>query len=148
MSNNINLPKGVLEDIYRFFKYLFDRGYEIDSAANINPGWLAWNVILKKQNFYVKLEAEKGGLDLLFGSPTKGFMAIRPLIYFLSEGKNYIKAGFFDYSMKKEADLLEKHIDDIEERFEGEFPATEEEVKIAEAKYFNRKSIWQRILLN
>jgi len=146
MDKKINLPKDVVEDIYKYFEFLFDRGYEINSANNINPSWLAWDATLKKHNFFVKFEAEKGGVVLYFGSPTKGFMGIRPLIYFLSDGKDFVKAGSSAYRMKTEAELLEEYIDDFEDSFESEFPATEEEVKIAEAKYFNRKSLWQKIL--
>jgi hypothetical protein len=142
MNETVEISDEILKDIQEHFKFLFDRGYVVYSGKTHSVEFDAWEVILKHQDYYVKFDEEKGGLDLSFGSPSKGFIAIRALIYFLSKEKDFI--GFslirfiFFNVMKTEARLLQKHIDKFESGFEREFPKSEEELRLAEEKYYAR----------
>ena len=112
----------------------------IDYANPINEYWMVWEVVLRNQDFCIKLEAERGGLDVSFGSPTS-HMKIRALIYFLSKEKEFIGLGggcfnLFRNNMEIEAKLLQRYIDRFESSLESEFPKTEEKVQFAEKRYF------------
>ena len=98
---------------------------------------------MKHQDFFVRFYEEKGGLDLFFGSPSKDYTRIRSLIYFLSDEKDipgFNLLDFFRGIMKKEANLLQKHIDKFEVCFGSEFPKYEEGLRLAEQRYFERMS--------
>ena len=127
----------LLGDIKKDFQFLFDRGYVIYSAKTYSVALGAWEVIWRHQDFFVKLDAERGTLDVSFGSLYKGFIAIRALIYFLSNEKDFVGRSIFG-GIKTEAKLLQKHIDKFESSFESEFPKSEEELKIAEERYYAR----------
>jgi hypothetical protein len=139
MSENPRDLSKTLEDVKNNFKFLFDRGYVIDYANPINEYWMVWEVVLKRQGFCVKLEAERGGLDVSFGSPEHQ-TNIRALIYFLSKEKEFIGLGsgcfnIFRNNMEIEAKLLQKHIDRFESSLESEFPKSDEEVQRAEKRW-------------
>jgi hypothetical protein len=143
MSEPIEISNVTLESIKKYFKFLFDRGYDIYSGKTFNVQFDAWEAVLKNQDFFLKFEEERGGLDLSFGSPSKGFVRIRALIYFLSKEKKFIGLGgsFFDFfkiGMEKEAKLLQQYIDQFESSFGTEFPATKEEAELANDKYYKR----------
>src|SRR6476660_118945 len=118
MNEEETISDKVLEDIKEHFKFLFDKKYVIHSAKMHSVAFDAWEVILKRQDYYVKFEEERGGLDLSFGSPSKGFIATHALIYFLSKEKDFIGFSLIGFllsnAMKKEASLLQKHIDEFE----------------------------------
>ena len=142
MSKNLRDFSKTLEEVKKHFKSLLDRGYVIDYANPINEQWMVWEVVLKKQNFCVKLEAERGGLDVSFGSPEHQ-MKIRALIYLLSKEKEFIGLGsgclnIFRNNMGIEAKLLQKHLDRFESSLESEFPKTDEEVQLAEQRWIAR----------
>ncbi len=133
----------VLEDIRKYFEFLFERGYVIYSKQIFSVEFDAWEVVLKNQDFFIKFEEEKGGLDLSFGSPSKGFMRIRALIYYLSKERKFIGLGsgcisFLRNHMETEAKLLQQYIDKFEASFGGEFPSTIEEAKLAEDRYYRK----------
>ena len=138
MNETSPISDTVLADIKKYFKFLFERGYEIDSAKTLRVALDTWEVVLKHQNYSVKLYEEKGGLDISFGSPSKGFMSIRALIYFLSHEKDFVGRSFFFSGMKQEAKLLQKYIDRFEASYETEFPNSAEEFRFAEERYFAR----------
>ena len=138
MNETSAISDKVLEDIKKYFKFLFDRGYVIYSAKMHSVAFDAWEVILKHQDYYVKFYEEKGGLDLSFGSPSKGFIAIRALIYFLSNEKDFVGPSLFFGGMKKEAKLLQKQIDRFESCYENEFPKSVEELRLADERYYAR----------
>ena len=83
------ISERVLEDIKKHFRFLFDKGYVVHSASTINKDYGVWEVILKHQDFLVRLFAERGGLDLFFGSSSAGFVEMRSLIYFLSGERDF-----------------------------------------------------------
>ena len=123
----------VLKDIKKNFEFLFDRGYEIHSGRTINEYYDVWEVILNRQDFFVRFFSERLWIDLYFGSPSKGFVEIKSLTYFLSGGKDFV-----DYSlseMGKRTTLLREHIDEFEKCLGSEFPKFEEALKSAEKTY-------------
>jgi hypothetical protein len=138
MNESSAISDKVLEDIKKHFKFLFERGYEIDSTKTQSVAFDTWEVILKHQDFFVKLYEEKGRLDVSFGSPSKGFMSIRALIHFLSNEKDFVGPSLFFGGMKTEAKLLQKYIDRFESGYETEFPSSAEEFRFAEERYYAR----------
>ena len=94
---------------------------------------------MKHQDFFVRFYEEKGGLDLFFGSAPKDYMRICSLIYFLSVEKDFVGFNLLDFFrgiMKKDANLLQKHIDKFEACFGSEFPKYEEGLRLAEQRDF------------
>lgn len=134
---------GMEERIKPNYNFLFERGYAVYEAKEINPSYDAWELTLKKKDFFILFYNEKGGLDVAFGSPSKGYVNIYALVYFLSKEKEFIKSGSsclgiffskFDQTVK----LLKKHINEFESSFENDFPKTEQKVKDANERYFKR----------
>jgi len=142
MNDEGPIANEVMEDIKKHFGFLFDRGYEIHSARTISKSFGAWEVVLKNRHHQVMFSAEKGAADILFGSPVKGFVYVRGLIYFLSGEKEFIDISFFDIfnGMKKDAELLHKHIDEFEACFGNDFKKHEEGLKLANKRYSDRIS--------
>ena len=102
----------VVEDIRKYFQFLFERGYVIYSKQVFSVEFDAWEVVLKNQDFFIRFEEERLGLDVSFGSPSKGFMRVRALIYYLSKERKFIGLGkgclsFFRNHMEIEAKLLQ-----------------------------------------
>src|SRR6185503_9632234 len=106
-----------LTDIRQQFAFLFERGYEIKSTSH-DPSMPIWEIILEKQDLFIKMCEDRGGPELYCGSSAKGFVEFKSLIYFLSNGKDII---FDTLNWKKPyADLLQKYLDQIEACFGSE----------------------------
>jgi hypothetical protein len=136
MLNREPISGTVSNEIKKHFKFLFDRGYEIDYAEIINTHYDVWEVVLKHNEYRVRVFEERGGLDLFFGSSMNGFIEIRSLIFFLSGEKDLIYAPLA--GMKKYARLLQEHIDEFELCFGSEYSKFEEGLKYAEKKFDER----------
>lgn len=135
---------GVEEKIKPNYSFLFERGYTVYEAKELAPSFDAWDLKLKRGDFFIYFFNEKGGLDVSFGSPSKGYVNIYALVYFLSKEKDFIKSGsgclgIFFPKLNQTANLLKKYIDKFETSFEHDFPKTEQELKNAEERYFNRR---------
>lgn len=143
MNETTPISDRALVDIKKYFKFLFDRGNVIYSAKTINEYWMVWDVLLKNRDYYIRFESEKGVYDISFDSPSKGFMRMHALIFFLSDETKFIELGdgclgIFRNDMKTKADLLQEYIDEFEPSFERKFPETEEKVKLAEQRYYEK----------
>jgi len=140
MSETIAIPDEIAERIKKHFGFLFDKGYSLYTGKILSEQFIAWEAVVKKQDFYINFESERNGLLVSFGSPSRGFMSTRALIYFLSKEKKFIKLGggifgLFKDNMTIEAELLKQYIDLFESSFKNEFPATIKEVEAAQRKY-------------
>jgi len=125
------VPESTLEDIKKNFGFLFERGYEVVSGNILNRRFAAWTVMLRHHDFHVKFYGEKGGLNLSFGSPEKGFAGIHSLVYYLSEEKVFSRTQ----GKKKEARFLQEHLDEFELCYGDDFLKHQGALKDAEQRY-------------
>lgn len=137
MNENEPISDGVLEEIKKHFKFLFDREYVVYSASMGNKDFGVWEVVLKRQDFLVQLFAERGWLSLSFGAPSKGFVEIGSLTYFLSGERDFVDLSG---DMKKNAILLQKYMGEFEACYGSDFPKYEEGLKSAEHRYSARQA--------
>lgn len=131
--NNVTEPvsESTLEDIKKNFGFLFEKGYEIVSSSILNRSFAAWTVMLKRNDFHIKFYGEKGGLDLSFGSPEKGFVGIHDLVYYLSGEAVFGRTK----GERKEANFLEEHLDEFELCYGDDFFKHQDGLKEAEQRY-------------
>lgn len=137
------ISEETLKDIKKKFGFLFERGYTIHSAHSINDPMErheGWEVIVKRQDFHIWLwYAANFGIS--FGSPSKGFKNIRSLIYFLSDEKEFINPFILTeifFSVRKEANLLQKYIEKFESLYGSDFQLHEEDMNAADKKFLER----------
>ena len=127
------IPEHVLKDIKEHLGFMFERGYEIYSVNDYpNAGWPVREVILKREDLFVKIYEERGELELSFGSPSHGYINVGSIIYFLSGGKEII--GDFA-GMKKYAKLIQQYVDEIESGCRDDYSRFTEDIRSAREKY-------------
>jgi hypothetical protein len=133
-----------LENFRKLFGYLFERGYEVhsinDSEDVREPGKV---VMLKKDDLYLNLHHEQSWswYELYFGSPSKGFLKIGSIIYFLSDEKDVF--GNSPAEMERDANLLSKYIDDMESRFRDDYSGFWDGVQ---ATHWNYERLFEKSL--
>jgi hypothetical protein len=126
-----------LQSIHKEFGFMFEQGYEVYSAKDDpNAGWPVWEVILQKQDLFVRLYAERGVLeDLSFrttAQPPDEFTDIIVVVHALT-GKQWVPS--ISNRTKSYADLLRKHIDKIEAYFGGESVKIRDSIRTAKKEY-------------
>jgi hypothetical protein len=131
MSINEQVPNIILDEIRKHYEFLFDRGYKVVHASEHNAQYGVWEVLLKNQEFEVGLFSERGYQEISFGSSSKGFVDIKHLVYYFSNGQEIVVGHLSD---KKGADLLQKNIDNFENNLNINFPG-EDKLKSIQVEY-------------
>ena len=131
----------VISDIQYYFKFLFDKGYQIQHIKKLPMG--DWQVTLSLDNCAIVIYTDRGEMDLVF-SPVNSDgnyrVGITGMVYFLSYGQNYIgkfKRNFFDTQKKqfeRLATLLNEYIDQITPYFGEDFEKYKQELILVQQK--------------
>ena len=82
-----------LKNIHKHFGFMLEQGYEVDSAKDYpDTNKPVWEVILRKQDLFVRIYAERGVVEQLSfrtnTQPPDEFTDIRIVVYAVTEGKN------------------------------------------------------------
>lgn len=131
----------LISDIQYYFKFLFEKGYQIQHFNKLPMG--DWQVTLALDNCAIVIYTDRGEVDLVF-SPVNSDgnyrVGITGMIYFLSNGQNYVvkfKRNLFDTQNKqfeRLATLLNEYIDRITPYFGEDFEKYKQELMIVQQK--------------
>jgi tetrahydromethanopterin S-methyltransferase subunit G len=127
-----------LENIKKYFGFMFEQGYEVYSAEGyLGTHGPVWEIVLRKQDLFVRFHAEQDFIEeLSFRTSTQQsgeFTDIRVIVYALT-GKKFVPN--LSNSLKSFANLLRKHLDEIEAYFGGEHRKIEDRIKTARGEYY------------
>lgn len=109
--------------IDKHFGFLFDQGYKIYSTRDYpEAGWPASEVVLQKEDLFVKIYSERGAIEeLSFRTSTQlpnEFTDIGSVVATLT-GEKFTPSIFF--WNKEYAKLLRKHLNKIEAYFKSDY---------------------------
>lgn len=135
-QDNSWVVQDALKSINNHFGFLFEQGYAIYSAKDFpEAGWPVWEVILQKKDFFIRLYAERGAIDeLSFRKSPDDFVDIGIVVYALT-GKIYSWNLLWGFSGKGYANLLQKHLNQIEAYFGEEYIQNRDALKSAQIEY-------------
>jgi len=126
-----------LKTINKHFGFMLDHGYEVYSAKDYpDTNKPIWEVILRKQDLFVRIYAERGVVEELSfrtdTQPPDQFTDIRTAVYAVTKGKS---APDFFGGTKGHANLLRKHLDKIEMHF-GDYAKKAGSIQTAHKEYY------------
>lgn len=139
---NKYVPNSILRDIEQNFKFLFDMGYKIRDPKKLPMG--DWEVVLESSENSIVFYSDHGEINVAFApidSDVRNQIGIRAMIYFLSNGKNFIgdyeKSIFGNKKKRFEqlAGLLKEYIHQIIPYFGKDFEKYRHELILAQKKY-------------
>ena len=128
------MKKSGIEDIQvwiaKYFGFLFEKGYKIFKDNYQKASFGDWQVILRSQDCEIEIYSERNEILMAFskvGFGGRNQIGIEPMIYYLSQGENYI--GPFEGNLRLEkgkqferlAFLLRNYIDEITPFFNDKF---------------------------
>jgi len=135
-------PTTVLRDIEQNFKFLFDMGYKFRDVKKLPMG--DWEVVLESSDNSIVFYSDHGEINVAFApidADVTNQIGIRAMIYFLSDGKNFIgdyKKSIFGNKKKRFeqlARLLKEYIHRIVPYFGKNFEKYRHELTLARKKY-------------
>lgn len=134
----------VLEDIRRYFHFLFERGFVIHTMKRFSKD--DWRVVLAQDNFGIVIYSDQGEIGVLL-SPVNSNLQYRigltAMIYYLSKGQVFIgqlEKPFFNARRKrfeKLAGLLKEYIDQILPYFGTDYEKHRHELMVVQQKYLD-----------
>ncbi len=136
----------VLQDALKFinkhFRFMLDQGYEVYSAKDYpDAGWPVWEVVLRKQDLFVRVYAERGAIEELSfrtnTQPPNELTDIGSVVYGLT-GEKFVPNFFF--WNKGYANLLQKHLNKIESYFGSDYIQNKDSLKFAQKEYHEATS--------
>jgi hypothetical protein len=132
-----------LKTIRKYYAFMLERGYEIDSATeDLQAKKPVSEVILRKQDLFVKIYAERNRVEQVSfrtsTQPPEDYTILRVAVYAVTEGKT---APDLFGGTKGYASVLQKHIDTIERRF-GDYAKRAGSLQAAEKAYWKAISNW------
>lgn len=135
-NGNSWILQDALQTIHKHFGFMLERGYEVYSAKDDPDAKKPiWEVILRKQDLFVRIYAERGVVEELSfrtnTQPPGEFTDIRTTVYAVTEGKT---APDFFGGTKEHANLLQKHLAKIEAHF-GEYVKNAGSLPTAQKEY-------------
>lgn len=122
------------ENFNEHFGFMFEQGYEVYSAEKSADG-IVWEVVLRKQDLFVKVYAERGSIDISFRTNTQSsdeFTYIGSVVY-ASTGEKIVPSIY--WGMEEHAKLLQKHLDKIEAYYGSEFVKNENNLNSVQKEY-------------
>ena len=134
----------IVEDIKRYFGFLFDKGYHIRDVRYFPESFGNWYVILECPRYCLRIDYDRSYISILF-DPEKANgrhqFGLESLIYYLSTGKHFV--GYFEgnpaWERKKQferlADLLKQYHDQIASLFVSDFYRLREDLTASQKKY-------------
>ena len=132
----------VISEIEKYFHFLFERGFKIQSKTYYPQAFGDWEIVLESPSCQIRIGTDRGEVILGF-LPLKAHsnfaVGLRAAIYFLSRGEQYIgvyKGNILDSEKQLEmyANLLEKHLDQILPLFGDGHEKYREDLLIAQQK--------------
>ena len=144
----------ILRDIKHYFGFLFERGYKIRDAEYVPEKLGNWGVDLESSTCNIQMYSDRTVLFLVFiplNRDRKNGISIEAMIYFLTEGREFIgdlKGHYTSWSKKDQyerlASLVKAYIDQIEPYFGNEFQTYKDDLLAAQKKYNDRLSLERR----
>ena len=136
-NDNSWILQDALQTINKHFGFMLEQGYEVYSAKDYpDTNKPIWEVILRKQDLFVKIYAERRGVEEVSfrtnTQPPDEFTGIRTVVYALTEGKTV--PNFFG-GTKGYANLLQKHLNNIEAQF-GNYVNNAGSIQTAQKGYY------------
>ena len=132
-----------LKTIRKYYGFMLERGYEIDSAKEDPQAKKPVSeIILRKQDLFVKIYAERNRVEEVSfrtsTQPPEEYTILRVAVYAVTEGKT---APDLFGGTKGFAGVLQKHIPAIEARF-GDYAKRAGSLQAAEKAYWKAISNW------
>ena len=145
-DGKIGMSKSLIsKDIEHHFKFLFDRGFRIQSVKYYSEFMGAWIVILESEECLVEITNDRGEILLSVGPHSGGkqkiWLDLRIVVFYLSKGKNYI--GIYEGELREKdkqferlAKILAEYIDDVISIMGGDFEKHKPNLEIAKKQVF------------
>jgi hypothetical protein len=122
-DGNSWVQQDAIRILNKHFSFLFDQGYIISSTRDYpEAGWPASEVVLRKEDLFVKIYSERGAIEELsfrmnMQLPNE-FTDIGSIVYTLTGEKFTPRLFFWN---KGYAKLLRKHLNKIEAHFKSDY---------------------------
>ena len=145
----------ILKDVRHYFGFLIKRGYKISDSEYLLEKMGNWGVDLESDKCKIQIYNDRGVINLAFmplNGDMKSGVSIRAMIYFLTDGKEFVgdlEGHYLTWSKKEQFErlegLLRAYIDQVEPYFGGKFDNYKNDLMSAQKKYNERLSFERRI---
>ena len=121
--------QSTVKHVQERYGFLFEKGYEVFSAENVPMGW---QVVLKKQALFIKVDEYRGEEELFFRTEDQGldeFTDIGTVIYAATGDK-------IPRWESSEPKVLARYLDRIEAYFADEYVKNRDSLRTAQQEYY------------
>lgn len=128
-QDNSQFIQKALKHINEIYGFLFEKGYSVFSAEAVSMGW---QVILKRQDVFIKILEFRGEEEIFFRMGTQvsdEFTDIGSVIYAATGDK-------IPRWKSSDPDVLEQYLTKIEAYFMGEYVKNQVGLNVAQKEYF------------
>lgn len=128
-QGNSRLVQKALKHINETYRFLFEKGYQVFSAQDIDLGW---QVVLRKQDIFISIREMRGEEEIFFrmGTPPPDEVVDIGSVIYAATGD---KIPRWESSDPK---VLEQYLDKIEIYFKGEYAKNKDRLQAAQREYF------------
>jgi hypothetical protein len=139
--------ESILNEVKRYFGFLFEMGYQVQSVDYHPESAGNWEVVLRSKDCFLEISNDRGEVMVYF-IPLNGDgryrIGIKAMIYYLTQGQKFIDfhRGNRFWEKNKQFDelakLLKEYINQITPYFGDNFHDYREELLSAQRNHFDR----------